>query len=77
MHDGIELERRGITTAVVVTEPFIATGHAMAALDGAPGYRFAVVGHPTAALDGPELKAAARLAAEQCERILLGTPDAT
>ena len=34
MHDGIVLERRGIVTGVVVTEPFVSTAGAMAALDG-------------------------------------------
>ena len=74
MHDGIELERSGLPTAVVVTEPFVATAQAMAGLDGVPDYRFAVVGHPTAALAGDELRAVARTAAAQCEAILLGSP---
>ena len=52
MHDGIQLEQRGIASGVVVTEPFVGAARAMAALDGVPGYRFATVGHPTAELSG-------------------------
>ena len=71
MHDGIVLERRGITTGVVVTEPFIGAAHAMAALDGNPGYRFAVVPHPTAGLTETELRALASSASTALEAILL------
>ena len=55
MHDGIELERRGIPTAVIVTAPFVATGRAMADLDGRPDYRFSVIRHPSAELRGDDL----------------------
>ena len=71
MHDGIVLERRGIATAVVVTEPFIGAANAMAALDGNPAYRFAVVPHPTAGLSEAELKKLAPTCAAALEAILL------
>ena len=71
MHDGIVLERRGITTGVVVTEPFIGAAHAMAALDGHPAYRFAVVPHPTAGLTEKELRVLAPSVAAALEAILL------
>ena len=71
MHDGIVLERRGIVTGVVVTEPFIGAAHAMAALDGNPAYRFAVVPHPTAGLTDDELVTLAPAAAASLEAILL------
>ena len=71
MHDGIVLERRGIATGVVVTEPFIGAAHAMATLDGDPAYRFAVVPHPTAGLADEELRKLAPVAAASLEAILL------
>lgn len=72
MHDGIELERRGIPTAVIVTTPFVATGRAMAELDGRADYRFAVIRHPSAELRGEELVAVSRAVAADLEAILLG-----
>jgi hypothetical protein len=49
--DGISLERLGTPTSVVCTESFKATADAMAALKGAPGYRYATCEHPVAGLD--------------------------
>lgn len=72
MHDGIELERRGVPTAVVVTTPFVGAGRAMADLDGRPDYRFSVIRHPSAELHGEELVTVARGAASDMEAILLG-----
>jgi hypothetical protein len=71
VHDGIVLERRGVVTGVVVTEPFVAAAGAMAALDGRPEYRFAVVPHPTAGMSDDELRAIAVPAAADLEAILL------
>ena len=71
MHDGLALEKRGIATAVLLTEPFTPAGRAIAALDGVPEYEFAVLPHPTAGLAGPELVAVAKLAADQVESLLL------
>ena len=77
MHDGIELERRGIPTAVIVTTPFVATGRAMAELDGRPDYRFSIIRHPSAELRGDALIAEAKGAAADIEAILLGRPTPT
>ena len=71
MHDGIVLERRGVATGVVVTEPFVGAAAAMAALDHRPDYRYAVVPHPTAGLSEDELRAIAVPAAARLEAILL------
>ena len=60
MHDGIQLERRGVVTGVVITEPFVAAAKAMARIDGLPDYGVAVVAHPTADLDGEQLIEVAR-----------------
>ena len=65
MHDGIELERRGVVTGVVVTEPFASTARAMARVDGFADYRVAVVDHPTAGLDHTRLAILAEHAVEQ------------
>jgi hypothetical protein len=74
VHDGIVLERRGIATGVVVTEPFVGAAVAMAGLDGDPDYRFAVIPHPTAGLTDDELRALAPTAAAALEAILLSGP---
>ena len=70
MHDGIQLERRGVVSGVVVTEPFGAA-RAMASLDGVPDFGFVTVGHPTAELAGQRLVDVARAAAIELEVILL------
>ena len=45
------MEKLGVATAVVATEPFISSGKAMAVAHGIPDYPFAVIGHPIAATD--------------------------
>jgi hypothetical protein len=72
VHDGILLERRGVATGVVVTQPFVDAAEAMAALDGRPDYEFAIVPHPTASMTDDELQAVAATAAADLEKILLG-----
>ena len=56
MHDGIELEIRGIPAAVVCTEPFENMGRSTARIRGIPNYPFAVMGHPVGRLDGSGLE---------------------
>jgi hypothetical protein len=56
---------------VLLTEPFTPAGRAIAALGGVPDYAFAVLPHPTAGLTGDDLVAAAKLAADQVESLLL------
>lgn len=61
-------EERGIPGIAVVTEPFRATGAAMAATWGLPGFRFLAVPHPIANVSEAELDAMAdRLAADVAE----------
>jgi hypothetical protein len=72
VHDGITFERRGIAAAVVITEPFVGAARAMAALDGAPAFRWATMPHPTAELTGAAIEAAAMLVVPVVEAILLG-----
>ncbi len=49
MLDGIVMEKKHVPAAVIVTEPFISSGKAMATAHGLPDYSFAVIAHPIAA----------------------------
>jgi hypothetical protein len=57
--DGVVLEAAGVPVAVIVTDSFRATADAMAALRGAPGYRYAVTAHPVAVLGPDQVRARA------------------
>ena len=72
MHDGITFERRGVPSAVVITQPFVGTARAMAAFDGAPTFRWATMPHPTAELTGGAIDTAAMLVVPIVEAIVLG-----
>jgi hypothetical protein len=70
--DVIFLERRGVPSAAICTDALQASANAMAALHGAPGYRYAIVPHPVSSLDAEGLRAHAKLAAPQVLEILRG-----
>lgn len=72
MHDGIELDRRGVPAAVICTDQFIASSKAQAAICGTPDYRFAIVAHPIGSLTPAELRARAEAALPQVIAILTG-----
>jgi hypothetical protein len=72
LHDGIELERRGVPTAVICTEEFVASARAQAEICGNPGYPFVVVPHPIGSLTRGELQARATTAVPQVISILTG-----
>lgn len=55
MLDAILLEREGVPALAIVTDAFRATGDAMAASWGMPGYRFLDTPHPIANLTDKEL----------------------
>ncbi|HET9692627.1 MAG TPA: hypothetical protein VFP61_15880 [Acidimicrobiales bacterium] len=74
MHDLITFERLGIPTAVVITDPFIATAHAIAELDGMTDYRPLVAPHPITSRSDAELLALSRELAAGVEAVLLGAP---
>ena len=77
MHDGIELELRGIPAAVVCTVPFENMGRTTARIRGLPDYPFALVPHPLGRVDGSGLDERVREALGPVERLLLrGTLDA-
>ncbi len=71
MHDGITLERNGVPTAVICTEPFISSGKAMSVIGGIPDYPFVVVPHPLGSLSTEQLRERAMQAAPEVLKILL------
>ena len=73
MHDGIELDRRGVPAAVICTEEFVASSKAQAAICGNPLYEFAVVAHPIGSLTPVELRARATVALPLVIAILTGS----
>jgi hypothetical protein len=72
VHDGIELDRRGVPAAVICTDQFVASSKAQAAICGNPDYAFAVVAHPIGSLTPAELQARADVALPQVIAILTG-----
>jgi hypothetical protein len=59
VHDLVRLERLGVATAGVGTEPFADEALEQAALLGMPGYRMVWVPHPVQLLTAGELDARA------------------
>ena len=59
VHDLVRLERLGVATAGVGTEPFADEALEQAALLGMPGYRMVWVAHPVQLLTAEELDARA------------------
>jgi len=71
VHDGITLEKRGVPTAVICTEPFISSAKAMSAIGGIPDYPYVVLPHPLGSLDEERLRQRAIQAAPDVLSILL------
>jgi|SRR5580693_6258081 hypothetical protein len=61
----VELERRGIATAAVATEPFVDEALEQASLLGMPDYRMVFIPHPVQLLSAEELRAYADRAFEE------------
>lgn len=59
LHDVVRLERRGIPTAAVGTEPFADEALEQVRALGMPAYRMVFVEHPVQLLDEAELGARA------------------
>ena len=72
MLDGIEVEVRCVPAAVVCTEPFIATGRAMARARGNAEYPFAVIPHPIGSASEEEMRSRAEAALPQVVQLLTG-----
>ena len=62
VHDIVRLERLGIPTAAVGTEPFIDEALEQAAALGMPSYRMVLIPHPVQILTTAEVHAAAERA---------------
>ena len=71
VHDLVRLERLGVATAGVGTEPFADEALEQAALLGMPGYRMVWVPHPVQLLTAAQLDARADAAIEPILRRLL------
>jgi hypothetical protein len=54
--DGVAFERAGLPAAVICSDAFVATADAMAALRGAPGYRYLTTPHPVAILTPDQVR---------------------
>ncbi len=70
--DAIHLERAGVPSAVIVTEPFLPTVRAIADLNGAPDFDVAVLPHPVTSLFLDQLDQRILDVSDQVESILLG-----
>jgi hypothetical protein len=55
VHDAVRLERLGLPTAAVGTEPFVDEALEQARLLGMPGYRMVLIPHPVQLLTTAEL----------------------
>ena len=70
MLDGILLEKAGVPSAVIVTEPFEVTARAMGEQWGLPYFAFLLMPHPTANLTDAELDQRAEIIAPAVVRLL-------
>lgn len=70
MHDGIELEKLGVPSAVLITNEFVNQAKAIAEIQGIPDYPFAIINHPIGRLTPEVLKARAETAIPQILKIL-------
>jgi hypothetical protein len=70
VHDVVRLERSGIPTAAVGTEPFIDEALEQARVLGMPDYRMVLIPHPVQLLTDDELRGRADAAFEEIVRRL-------
>jgi hypothetical protein len=66
----VSAEKAGITATAIITDRFVQTAQAMAAVSGMPGYPFVVIAHPIANNDDAVLHVKAQEAVQQCLAIL-------
>ena len=71
MHDGIEVEKRGVPAVAIATDALTPGLEALKEMRGMPDYRYAVVQHPIGVLDDDGLRDRAQKAAPQIEEIVL------
>ena len=70
MLDGIIMEKLGLPTAVICTEPFESSGRSMAASHGLPDYPIVIIPHPICVTEAEKLKVWADEAVDQIISIL-------
>lgn len=70
MHDGIELEKLGVPSAVLITHEFVNQAKAIAEIQGIPDYPFAIIDHPIGRLTPEALRGRAEAAMPQILKIL-------
>ena len=75
MHDGIEYEKRGIPTCVVVTERFESTADLTAKMAGMAGYQYAIIPHPLSRASADALKERAEAVVERVVELLVERPE--
>jgi hypothetical protein len=66
----VSAEKAGITATDIITDRFVQTAQARAAVSGMPGYAFVVSPHPIANNDDAVLHVKAQQAVQQCLAIL-------
>jgi hypothetical protein len=71
VRDAFELERRGIATLVLCSEPFRLEAQTTARLLGIEGIRLGILTHPISSLTDEELRARAREAVAAVDTALL------
>ena len=72
MHDGIHIEKAGIPSATICTDPFEVTGKAMARMWGAPFYPVIYTSHPVGNLDKEAVRRRAEELVDQVVAIITG-----
>jgi hypothetical protein len=65
------MERHGVPACAVLTEPFKASGKAMALAQGFPDYPFVVIPHPISAVESKELEDRAEQIVEKVYSLLI------
>jgi len=73
--DGVALEGRGLPAAVICSDAFRGSADAIAALRGAPGYRYAVTPHPVAVLTPGQVRERAAAVLADVVNLLVAPAD--
>ena len=71
MLDAVQFEDRGLPAAAIITEPFKATCHAMAVLNGFDDYPLVTVPHPVTSLSLKQVHDLADSITDAVERLLI------
>jgi len=71
LHDAVIGERLGKPSVGIMTTMFVSAADLMARILGAENYAYVTIGHPVSSADEDTLKAWAKEAAADSERILI------